>query len=73
MRTKLQIWLDAEKGRYTDLAEHLGLSLGRVSQIASSGVPKRYLRAVRDFTGGELTLEDLIEITPVRDSTTEAA
>lgn len=59
--SKLLRWLDAESGRHAGLAAHLGLSKGRISQISRNGVPKRYLIAVREFTGGELSLDDLLE------------
>lgn len=54
---KLKTWLNQERGRATALAEHLQLSLGRISQIAEDGVPKKYMLSVRDFTGNAVTLE----------------
>ena len=58
---RLKEWLDAERGRYGALAAHLGVSLSRVSQMASSGVPKMYLVKIRDFSGGLVTLEDMLD------------
>ena len=58
---KLKTWLDAERGRYTALAAHLGISVGRASQLADQGVPTKFMLAVRDFTGGEVSLEELVE------------
>lgn len=58
---ELKTWLDAERGRATALAAHLHLSLGRISQMADDGVPPKYMLSVRDFTGGEVTLEALVQ------------
>lgn len=58
---KLKPWLDEERGRYTALANHLRVSVGRVSQMADDGVSTKYLFAVRDFTGGAVSLEELVE------------
>jgi predicted XRE-type DNA-binding protein len=38
---ELKTWLDQERGRYAALAEFLGISAGRMSQIAVDGVPQR--------------------------------
>lgn len=56
----LKAWLDEERGRYTALAAHLGVSKGRVSQMANDGVPSKDMLAVRDFTGGEVSLEAMV-------------
>lgn len=62
---KLKTWLDAERGRATALANHLGLTLSRVSQFADDGVPPKYMLAVRDFTKGKVTLDSMVrERTP---------
>lgn len=53
----LKNWLNQERGRATALASYLRLSLGRISQIAEEGVPKKYMLRVRDFTGNAVTLE----------------
>lgn len=57
----LKAWLDEERGRYTALASHLGVSVGRISQIADDGVPTKFMFAVRDFTGGSVSLEEMVE------------
>lgn len=54
---ELKTWLNQERGRATALATHLNLSLGRISQIAEEGVPKKYMLRVRDFTSNAVTLE----------------
>ena len=43
------------------LARHLGLSQGRITQMASDGVPDEYKLAIREFSGGAVTLESMIE------------
>ncbi|KQO38066.1 hypothetical protein ASF19_20015 [Acidovorax sp. Leaf84] len=57
----LENWLGAERGRQKALAAHLGLTVGRISQMADGGVPPKYMLAVRDFTKGEVTLEALVQ------------
>jgi hypothetical protein len=57
---QLKTWLDAERGRYTALAEHLGVTVGRISQMADDGVPVKYMHDVRDFTDGIVSIEDLV-------------
>jgi len=55
----LKSWLKAGRGRHAALAAHLGLSRGRITQIADRGVPIKYLIAVRGFTKGAVTLEEM--------------
>ena len=57
----LKQWLDQERGRCTALAAHLNVSVGRISQMTDSGVPDKYKFAVRDFTGGVVSLESMVE------------
>ncbi len=65
---ELKPWLDEERGRYGALAQHLGVSVGRISQIAVSGVPVKYMQAVRDFSGGAVSVEEMVEErTPSKD------
>ncbi len=56
----LKVWLDEERGRYTALALHLGVSTGRVSQMADHGVPPKFMLMVRDFTKNAVSLEALV-------------
>lgn len=53
-------WLDGERGRLKALAAHFGLTQSAVSQWRASGVPVGRMRAVRDFTAGAVTLEDML-------------
>lgn len=57
----LRTWLDEERGRQKALAAYLGLTAGRVSQMADDGVPTKYMLSVRDFTEGAVTLESLVQ------------
>lgn len=56
----LKTWLLAERGRSTSLAERLGVSAGRITQMANDGVPPKFMLTVRDFTKGKVTLESLV-------------
>ena len=67
---KLKAWLDEERGRGVALAAHLGVDKSMVSQMAGEGehairVPPTHYRAIRNFTNGAVTLEDLLP-DPVR-------
>ena len=57
---KLNEWLDKEVGRSARLATHLRRSASAVSQWRNNGVPVDFIKSVRDFTGGEVTLEDML-------------
>jgi DNA-binding transcriptional regulator YdaS (Cro superfamily) len=57
----LKSWLHAGRGRHAALAVHLELSRGRITQMADGGVPMKHLIAVRDFTKGDVTLEEMAE------------
>lgn len=56
----LKNWLSLERGRATALADRLGLTQGRITQMADDGVPAKYMLAVREFTEGEVSLEDML-------------
>lgn len=57
----IKTWLNEERGRYTALAAELGVSVGRISQIADDGVPPKYMLSVRYFTAGAVSLESMVE------------
>jgi len=57
---ELKTWLNAERGRASALALHLGVSPGRITQMADEGVPPRHMRKVRDFTKRLVTLESMV-------------
>jgi len=57
---KLIDWLDADRGRLTALAAHFDLTQSAVSQWRTNGVPPARMKAVRDFTAGAVTLDDML-------------
>ncbi|MDO8251429.1 MAG: hypothetical protein Q7T78_17150 [Rhodoferax sp.] len=57
----LKQWLDQERGRYTALAAHLEVSVGRISQMADDGVPPKYMLSIREFSSGIVSLESMVE------------
>jgi DNA-binding transcriptional regulator YdaS (Cro superfamily) len=59
---KLKPWLKAVPGRASALAVHLDVTRSMVSQMANGDVPvpPRMYRAIRDFSRGEVGIEDLI-------------
>lgn len=71
--TKLQTWIKAERGRASALATHLKVSRSRISQMAEAGVPVPYMLAVRDFTAGSVTLEDMVATRTLAAQTQEQA
>lgn len=56
----LTSWLEAEKGRSAALAAHFVVSPAAVSQWKTNGVPLNNMKAVRDFTGGAVSLEEMV-------------
>ena len=61
---RLKEWLDDPEhpGRRKALADHLGVSLSRISQVANDKprVPPKFYWAIRDFTGGKVDLVDMV-------------
>lgn len=43
------------------MAAHLNVSMARVSQMASGVVPTKYMLAIRHYTFGAVTLEEMVE------------
>lgn len=56
----ISAWLDGDRGRLTALADHFGLTQSAVSQWRTNGVPPARMKAVRDFTGGAVSLDDML-------------
>jgi len=56
----ISTWLDGDRGRLTAMAEHFGLTQSAVSQWRANGVPTSRMKAVRDFTGGAVTLDEML-------------
>ena len=60
---KLREWLKAEPGRCVGLAAHIGVTKSRVSQWSGepdAPIPLKHYRAIVDFSGGEVTVRDLM-------------
>ena len=53
-------WLDADRGRLTALAAYFGLTQSAVSQWRTNGVPIGRMKAVREYTRGAVTLEEML-------------
>jgi DNA-binding transcriptional regulator YdaS (Cro superfamily) len=55
-------WLEEEgqRGRAAALAEHLGISRAAISQWKTNGVPVDHMKAVREFTAGAVTLDEMV-------------
>jgi len=62
---KFDQWLGAEKGRAAALAAHFEVTQSAVSQWVTNGVPTQRMKAVRDYTDGAVTLEDMVPESPV--------
>ena len=60
----LNQWLDAERGRMSAMAAHFRVTASAISQWRSSGVPVERMKAVRDYTGGEVTLDEMVPEPP---------
>lgn len=56
----LNTWLEAEKGRLTALARDRGKTQGAISQWKTNGVPVGEMKAVRDFTRGAVSLDEMV-------------
>lgn len=53
-------WLDAGRGRSTALATHFALTQSAVSQWRTNGVPLGRMKAVREYTRGAVTLDEML-------------
>jgi hypothetical protein len=53
-------WVEAEKGRSLALANHFKRTPAAVSQWKKNGVPVDLMKAVRDFTEGVVSLEEMV-------------
>jgi DNA-binding transcriptional regulator YdaS (Cro superfamily) len=61
---KLTEWLDADRGRLTAMAAAFGLTSGAISQWRENGVPVARMKAVRELTGGAVSLDDMVPDAP---------
>lgn len=57
----LKDFLTEERGRYGDLAEHLGVSISLVSMWTTGTrlIPIKHIRAIHTWTGKRVTLRDI--------------
>ncbi len=53
-------WIKAAPGRASAAAAHFEVSGSAISQWAANGVPVGRMRAAREYTGGDVTLEDMV-------------
>jgi DNA-binding transcriptional regulator YdaS (Cro superfamily) len=53
-------WLEAEVGRSRALADHIGVTKAAVSQWKTNGIPLAHMKRVREYTGGQVTLEEMV-------------
>jgi DNA-binding transcriptional regulator YdaS (Cro superfamily) len=60
----LDSWLNEKRGRATEMANHFGVTLGAVSQWRTGGVPVDRMKAVQAFTGGAVTLDEMVPGVP---------
>ena len=56
----IKSWLEEEKGRAMALSRHFGVTPSAVSQWKQNGVPRRLMRDVLAFTGGGVSLNDMV-------------
>lgn len=61
-------WLEAEKGRASAMAAHFGKTPAAISQWKTNGVPLDLMKAVREFTGNAVTLEEMVPDAPVQEA-----
>ena len=57
---KIKDWLEQEQGRAMALSRHFGLTPSAISQWKGNGVPRRLMRDVLAFTGGVVSLNDMV-------------
>jgi DNA-binding transcriptional regulator YdaS (Cro superfamily) len=69
----LNQWLDGEAGRTTKIASHFGRTKGAITQWRTNGVPVGLMKAVRDFTNGEVSLEEMVPDVMATEPEKEAA
>lgn len=56
----LKQWLEAERGRATAMADHFGVNKTAVFGWKVNGVPPDRMKAVREFSAGAITLEEMV-------------
>lgn len=56
----LEEWLRCERGRLTKMARFFRVTPAAVSQWAANGAPRERLLEIREFTHGEVSLEEML-------------
>ena len=56
----IKTWLEARAGRSAAMAKHFGRTQSAVCQWKTNGVPMSLIRDVLAFTGGEVSLNDMV-------------
>ena len=56
----IKTWLEARAGRSTAMAKHFGRTQSAICQWKTNGVPRSLIRDVLAFTGGEVSLNDMV-------------
>lgn len=54
-------WLDAERGRSTALATHMGKSKAAITLWRTEGVPIPHIREVSAYSGNCVTVPELLD------------
>ena len=68
----LSDWLDAERGRLAATAAHFQLTQSAVSQWRTR-VPTGRMKALRDFTNGDVSLEEMLPVQSQSQSQSQSA
>jgi hypothetical protein len=53
-------WVEQERGRAAALADFFCVGKAAITQWKTNGVPISRMKAVRDFSKGEVTLESML-------------
>jgi hypothetical protein len=61
----LKSWLEEERGRATAMADHFNVNKTAVFGWKVNGVPPDRMKAVRDFTAGIVSLDDMVPDAPL--------
>jgi len=57
-------WVESEPGRASLLADYFGLTRASITGWKNFGVPPSRMKAVRDLSGGAVTLEEMLPDSP---------
>lgn len=66
-------WLDGDRGRLTAMAAHFGITQSAVTQWRTNGVPVLRMKAVQLYTGGAVTLDEMLPEPATSDATATEA